>query len=290
MSSAGESHYRGDTFRIVKGASRLRGSAAERLLYVFQCYLDDSGTTGLPIVTLGGFFAHLDQWERVEPLVDAVMNSHGVDVFHAKQFHDTDTPFDGWTKVRKLSFTDEVFSAAHGAMAGVSLAVDKDGVKQGKKLFPRAFESKSPMGVSFGAIMTRILTHDSVAQAVQKQGLSFLVESGPNNGELQDYFHKMAAQPAFEGVLRSITFVPKAHCRAIQLADFFVFYSRRYLRNVFRFKGKLIIPPCPYIETMRKHGPIYQDIAGTPKALNVAVGKEIKNLSDLAALTRKRRP
>ena len=55
VSSAGESYYRGDALRIVRGPRALRRSPAERLVCVFQCYLDDSGTSGLPIVTLGGF-------------------------------------------------------------------------------------------------------------------------------------------------------------------------------------------------------------------------------------------
>src|SRR5262245_49602809 len=41
---------------------------------------------------------------------------------------------------------------------------------------------------------------------------------------------------AIENVLRSISFVPKEHCRAIQLADLLAFYSRRdgvaYLRAI----------------------------------------------------------
>jgi len=258
-------------------------------VFVFQCYLDDSGTSGLPIITLGGFFAHMNQWERVEPLLDGVMNGHGIDVFHAKQFHDTDPPFKGWPGVRKLSFADEVFSASHGALAGVVIGVEKEGLKQGKKNHPGAFDRMSPIGVAFACIMTRILTHPSVDVAIKMHGLSFLVETGPNNSEIEGYFHRMAKMPVFEGVLRSITFVPKAHSRAIQMADFLVFYGRRHLRNQFRFKGKLELPACPYLEMMRKHGPVYMDIAaGVPKSTGAVMGKDIKNISDLAALTKKK--
>ncbi|MET4170940.1 hypothetical protein ABIB99_002022 [Bradyrhizobium sp. LA6.1] len=257
---------------------------------MFQCYLDDSGTSGLPIVTLGGFFAHMSQWDRIEPALDAAMNAHGVGIFHAKEFHDTKPPFRGWPKIRKLSFTDEIFSAAHGAMAGVAIGVEKEGLKRGKQLQPKAFNRMSPMGVAFALIMSRILTHQSVASAVKQNGLSFLVEAGPNNGEIQDYFQRMAKMSVFEGVLRSVSFVPKEHSRAIQLADFLVFYARRQLRNQFRFKGKqMILPACPYLETMRKHGPVYTDIAaGAPRTTGAKMEIDIKNLSDFAALTKKR--
>jgi L-ribulose-5-phosphate 3-epimerase UlaE len=66
----------------------------------------------------------------------------------------------------------------------------------------------------------------------------FLVETGNNNNsEIGNFFHKMTKQPAFEGSLRSISFVTKDSCRAIQLADFFAFYSRRHMRNHHRFPG-----------------------------------------------------
>jgi len=257
---------------------------------VFQCYLDDSGTSGLPIVTLGGFVGTMGQWDRVEPLVDTVMNNHGIDVFHAKQFHDTDSPFDGWSKVRKQSFAEEVFAASHGAMAGIAIGVEKEGLKKGKKLQPKAFDRMSPIGVAFGTIMTRIVTHPSIAAGVKKEGVSFLLETGnKNNGEIEQYFHRMAKMSVFEGVLRSITVIPKAHCRAIQLADFLVFYSRRQLRNDYRFKGKLVLPGCPYLDMMRRHGPIFMQVAqGIPKATGSMMGEDIKNLSDLAALTTRR--
>jgi hypothetical protein len=242
----------------------------------------------MPIVTLGGFFGFMDQWERVEPLVDAVMNRNGVSVFHAKEFQDTKAPFDGWSRTRKLSFTEEVFTAAHGAIAGIAVGVEKDGLKQGRKMQPRAFDRMSPIGVAFATIMTRLVTHPSIAPAIKVHGVSFLLESGNNNNaEIEQYFHRMAKMSAFEGTLRSISMIPKAHCRAIQLADFVVFYSRRLLRNEYRFRGKnIILPDCPYLETMRKHGPVFRQLAhGVPKSTGAMMGEDVKTLADLAALT-----
>jgi hypothetical protein len=258
---------------------------------VFQCYLDDSGTSGLPIVTLGGFVAHTHQWELVEPKLDALMKAHGVDVFHAKQFHDTDPPFKGWSKIRKLSFTEEVFSASRLSLAGISIGVEKEGLKQGKRLQPGAFDRMSPIGVAFASLMTRLITNPALASAIKQEGISFLVESGnANTAEIEQYFHRMAKMAVFEGVLRSISIVPKSHSRAIQLADFYVFYSRRSLRNEFRFHGKnIVLPRCPYLEIIQKHGPIFQQIArGAPKSTGAIMGKDIKTLSDLTALTKKK--
>jgi len=183
----------------------------------------------------------------VEPLVDEVMNSHGVGVFHAKQFHDTDAPFEGWSKVRKLSFTEEVFSTAQGAIAGVAIGVEKEGLKKAKLRTPGAFDRMSPIGVAFGAIMTRLVSHPSITPAIKLDGVSFLLETGNNNNaEIEQYFHRMARMDVFEGTLRSISVIPKAHCRAIQLADFMVFYNRRLLRNEYRFRGKNIVLPIAH--------------------------------------------
>ncbi len=270
-------HYRGDAFKIVRGAG---GSPpAERPVFVFQCYLDDSGTDG-PIITLGGFVSFMSNWERVEPKLDAVMNSHGVEVFHAKQFHDTDPPFKGWSKIRKRSFAEEVFGASHHELIGISIGVRKEVIKDAKKSSPGLLDSMSPMGTCFSAIMIKLLTHPWLTTAIKQYGISFLIETGNgNNSELERNFHQLAKQPHYEGALRSISFIPKAHCRAIQLADFFVFYSRRNMRLMIERKRPL--PQCPFLSIMLRHGPIFQNLASGHAVL---VGRPPQNLSDLSTL------
>ncbi len=55
-----------------------------------------------------------------------------------------------------------------------------------------------------------------------------MLESGhENNGEAEQTFHSVRNEHGIEDILHSISFVPKGHCRAIQLADLFAFYSRR---------------------------------------------------------------
>jgi hypothetical protein len=69
----------------------------EKVGFVFRCYLDDSGTSGL--VTLAGFVAPLNVWEGIEPLANAVMDGYGVPIFHAKEFHDTKGCFARWSRI-----------------------------------------------------------------------------------------------------------------------------------------------------------------------------------------------
>jgi hypothetical protein len=110
--------------------------------------------------------------------------------------------------------------------------------------------------------MTRIITDRQIAPLVDKHGISFLVESGNNNNsEIEQFFQRMSKQPAFGGALRSISFVAKNSCRAIQLADFFAFYSRRHMRNADRFSGQLYLPLIAYLQIIQERVPVWQDAA-----------------------------
>ncbi|MGB8605175.1 DUF3800 domain-containing protein [Bradyrhizobium sp.] len=255
---------------------------------MFQCYLDDSGTSGLPIVTLAGFAASKDNWEELEPRLDDVLNGYGVPVFHAKEFHDTKPPFKNWKRLKKRSFADELFATSHGQIYGLSTTINRKDFELAKKQ-QGGWDRMSAIGVCFSAIMTRIVTDPYIGIAVKTHGVSFLVESGNrNNAEIEQFFNRMAQHPTFEGALRSISFVSKDSCRAIQLADFFAFYSRRHMRNQARFSGKLALPACPFITTMEKHGPIWECGGfGAPKTTEGHLDKNLPDLAALTALTRK---
>lgn len=216
--------YKGDAFLAVRGATV---APPDRPVIVFSFYLDDSGTSGLPVVTMAGFIAPLAQWDVVEPATHEIMNRYEVPVFHAKEFHDTKPPFAKWSKIKKRTFVDEVFTAADGRIFGLSMTVRKSAhlAAQSGGMLP----SMSPYGVCFSALVLRAVLDPQVGPSVRKDGVSFLVESGnKNNAELEEMFHNFSTAPAFEGALRSLTFIPKGSCRAIQIADLFAFYSRRF--------------------------------------------------------------
>ena len=243
--------------------------AAERLVFVFQCYLDDSGTSGLPLMTLGGFTARLSTWERLEPVWDEILNRYGVPVLHTKQFHDTDGPYKKWSKIKKQTFTEELFSASHNMLLGTAIAVRKKSFETDKRE-ARILHGTSAYGVCFSAIMFELVVGSSDFNAdVRRRGVAFLLESGnKNNAEVQKAFDFWSKKQKFEGILRGISFVPKASCRAIQIADFFVFYMRRYLRDHDRFDGKVVLPVSHHLQIMRRHGPVFGGVAsGRPKPL-----------------------
>lgn len=148
---------------------------------MFQCYLDDGGTSGLPVVTLAGFVGTLSNWESLEPKLDAIMDRFGVPVFHTKEFQDTKPPFQGWSKIKKRNFAEEIFSIAHGHICGHSMTLRRRDFAQAQKEVPAAFGRMSPLCVCFSAIAMRIVTDPQTAHAVKTNGVSFLVESGNRN-------------------------------------------------------------------------------------------------------------
>ena len=254
---------------------------------MFYCYLDDSGTSGLPIVTMAGFIAHKSHWDYLEPKFEELLSGYQVVVLHAKEFHDTKGDFKNWKKIKKRSFADELFSVAHHRLMGVSMTVRRAPFEQHQRDTGQ-LPSMSAMGVCFSTIMIKIVTDDQIGPAVKQQGVSFFVEAGnKNNAGIKQFFLEMSANPTFEGCLREITFIEKGSCRAIQLADFFAFYSRRYMRDQDRFSGKLTRPACRFLQIMESHGPIWQRAGyGAPKPTKSSLD-DLGNLAALAEVAKK---
>ncbi len=87
----------------------------------------------------------------------------------------------------------------------------------------------TPYTFCFNVIIDWILRDISVGRLAHTEGVSFVLESGhENNGEAERAFYDVRKLHSLEGVLRSMCFVPKEHCRAIQMADLLAFYSRRH--------------------------------------------------------------
>jgi hypothetical protein len=276
-------HYRGDAFSIVRAVSGSRGLALQRPVIVFQCYLDDSKSG--KVVAMGGFIAASEHWEALEPQFDEILNRYEVPIFHALRFHKSDGVFDGWSKIKKRSLVEELFSAAHGRMKGFCLAARKQGFESEKRETGRV-ASMSAYGVCFSALLIRSLMDPDIGPIARKSGVAFLVETGnPNNAEIERFFNQFSQRPEFEGALRSLTFIPKGHCRAIQIADFFAFYGRRHLQRHDRFDGKFVLPIEPYLAIMQDHVPTWEWMATSFLKNPVGhLGTRIKTLDDLNAL------
>ncbi len=201
------------------------------------CYLDDSGKDPQnPITTLAGYAATEDQWRGFETEAEPIFTDCGVEVLHTKDLHHTDGEFAGWRVLKKQAFVARICVAlSHHARLGMSASAAKAiyarrAAQSGRK------RTITPYAWCFNLIVEWVLTDIRIGRTAHEEGVSFILESGhQNNVEAERVFHDVcrlhedAAQ-----VLRSISFVPKESCRAIQMADLLAFYSRRHGAAIYK--------------------------------------------------------
>lgn len=73
------------------------------------CYLDDSGKDPQnPITTVAGYLARDDAWPAFEAEVEPIFAAHRVSILHAKELHDTDGDFKGWSVLPKQAFVARI--------------------------------------------------------------------------------------------------------------------------------------------------------------------------------------
>jgi uncharacterized protein DUF3800 len=192
-------------------------------------FLDDSGTDNqAPVITMAGYVASRLHWQMFEKRARRLYRRYAITQLHAKEFHDTDGQFAGWTRIKKMTFVQELYTLANRhVMLGVSVSIQKEGYK---KAAARTGLNKdmSAFGQCFGIVCEYILKHDQLAEQAAK-GLSFRVEAGnKNNNDVKQRFEALRGHRQLEDALKTMVFVGKDHSVAIQLADFLAFYSRRH--------------------------------------------------------------
>jgi hypothetical protein len=206
-------------------------------IVVLVCYLDDSGKDPQnPITTIAGYVATADQWAAFETEVEPIFPQYGVEILHTKDLHKTDGEFDGWKVLRKEAFVAHLCrTLSHHALLGMSASAAKKMYQQ------RAQEGDRKRTITayawcFNLIINWILTDFRIGRIAHGEGVAFILESGnKNNAGAERIFHDIRRlYDDAKDVLRSISFVPKESCRAIQMADLFAFYSRRHGVAMFR--------------------------------------------------------
>jgi hypothetical protein len=198
---------------------------------VLICYLDDSGKDPQSHITaIAGYIARDVDWQTFETGVEPIFAEYKVNLLHAKDLHGTDGDFSGWPSIKKQAFVAKLCQVRNSTvMMGMSMSAVKDTYRQ------RADESGrkrtvAPYTFCFNVILDWVLRDIRIGKAVHEAGVAFVIESGhENNSEVEQQFHSIREKHKLDGVLHSISFVPKESCRAIQLADLLAFYSRRDL-------------------------------------------------------------
>ena len=241
-----------------------RNLLAGRWLLVLVCYLDDSGKDPQnPITTVAGYVGREEAWQGFESEADPFLNEKGVPILHAKQLHDTDGSFEKWSVLQKQALVARLGQmASRHLMMGVSMSALK-GTYQECAVF-RAESSPSrrtvtPYTFCFQVVVDWLLRSVLIGRIVHSEGLACILECGhENNPQAEQEFYRIRAHYGLQSVLRSILFVPKDQCRAIQYADLLAFYSRRDGVSFLRAQNnssetyemetmlKIILETCPH--------------------------------------------
>lgn len=200
---------------------------------MLECYLDDSGKDPQnPITTVAGYIARDNAWRAFEAEVEPYFSERNVSILHAKDLHDTDGDFKGWTRLQKQAFVARLSQvASHHLMMGLSMSALKGtytehAVHRADRINPR--RTVAPYTFCFQVIVDWILRDIRLGRAAHTEGVALFLECGhENNPQAEHEFHYVREHYGLQNTLHSISFVPKASCRAIQMADLIAFYSRR---------------------------------------------------------------
>jgi Protein of unknown function (DUF3800) len=199
-------------------------------IVVLVCYLDDSGKDPQNrITTLAGFAAKDTQWASFETEVELVFTEYGVNVLHARDLENTDAEFTGWTVLRKQAFVARIgqVMARHIPVGYSHSAVKDTYLAHARERKPQ--RTNTPYAFCFDRIVDWILRDIRVGGIANTEGVAFILECGhENNQDAQRSFYEVRKEHGLGDVLRSISFVGKESCRAIQIADLLAFYSRRH--------------------------------------------------------------
>lgn len=204
---------------------------ARKLAVVLVCYLDDSGDDqNNPITTLAGFVAKEDGWRAFETAVEPHFLEYGVRVLHTKDLHHTHGEFKSWKVLKKQFFVNRICRELSSTIVqGITMSVVRGTYKVRAEEYKRK-RTITPYSNCFNVILDWVLSGAVAGRLAHEEGVAFILETGHrNNAETEWLFNGIRSTFALESVLRSISFVGKNECRAIQMADLIAFYSRKHV-------------------------------------------------------------
>ena len=189
------------------------------------CYVDDSDDNLSSVATMAGYFATEDNWTKYEQTAAQVYRAYDVTCLHCRDFRLTKGEFTGWPLVKKNSFIEELFQAAHGVVScGVSVCMSKS-LHKSFRSFGRTGHI-SVHGMAFGALVGKFVDGQMLPVLLGQKEIGFKVESSNKDGEFLHTF-KAFLRSGDAPTIKFVEFVKKEDCLAVHLADFWAMYSRR---------------------------------------------------------------
>ena len=204
----------------------------------FSCYLDDSYSSG-NVISLAGYFATSDNWAAYEASADDIYRQHNISILHTTDLHATKRQFRGWPLTQKKAFLADLFEAAsQSKLVGISNCTTKSLSRTFQQVH-KATAQISALGALFGSMVKTVCDNEGLMEISGPRDVSFVIEKGnKNNAGILTTYNKLRSEGKLQRA-KSLSFVGKADCKAIHLADFWAFYSRRIATKLLQSKFQL---------------------------------------------------
>ena len=163
-------------------------AAGLRCKVVLVCYVDDSDDNLSSVAAMAGYFATEDNWAKYEQTAAQVYRAYDVTCLHCKDFRLTKGEVTGWPHVKKNSFIEELFQAAHGMVScGISVCMSKS-LHKSFRAFGRTGHI-SAHGMAFGALVGKFVDGQMLPGLLGQKEIGFKVESSNKDGEFLHTFN-----------------------------------------------------------------------------------------------------
>jgi hypothetical protein len=213
------------------------------------CYLDDSGKDRENVAsTLAGYIADESSWAEFEAEVEPLFTKYGVATLHAMDLHGTRGDFKDWPVLKKQSVVAQFCRIlSRHALLGVSMSVAKSEYKAAADRSTRK-KTVTPYTFCSNVILDWLLRDVRVGKKANEEGIAFILEDGHhNNPEAEWNIGVVTDMFDLAEKIKSVSFVAKTSCRAIQAADLLAFYSRRHANELLKAspqdRAKLLVDP-----------------------------------------------
>lgn len=215
----------------------------ERVFVIVTAHIDENGTDGSETMLLSAHIAEMRQWYQFEQRAGALFREHGVRIFHAKEFHDSDGDFAGWKVDKKIDFLDDFGHIANETLAAGVTSLIK--MSEYKEVYacppkPKKLRLDTAYGLCFRETLQLLCDMVLKGQWDAKWGdnprtLHVVIEDEAKNvGDAIRVFREFKADllPQYVGLLGTITLDTKENCLPLSISDLMAHSTRRWKEKV----------------------------------------------------------
>jgi hypothetical protein len=201
---------------------------------IFTVYMDESGTHGSETMLISAVMGRVAHWEKFEKKTKRLYKRYGVNVFHAKEWQDSDGDFKGWKVDKKAVFLDRM-----GELINNHIEIGCDAIlkmSDYKKYYdneekPKKLARDSPYGVCFRAALA-FMAEKALAwePLTERRFFNIVAEQGcKNSQDALRIFEELRGimLDDYKGLLGTLTFADKRDCLPLCVPDVLAYGTYR---------------------------------------------------------------